>query len=77
MDELMQRYIDLSLMQNIPDMGEYAEDWFRLGNAMQDAGRFSSAATCYDRSNHYREMSGGEYVRLIDQPFAELIEVPG
>lgn len=76
MDKIMERWMDLSLMQNIPNMAEYAEAWNVLAADMDAANRPYSAEACRSRFEFYRELAGGEYVRLIEQPFAELIEVP-
>jgi len=74
-DPLLDRYNELAFMQNIADMQAYAEDWHVLGDdaIMQD--RPALAETVYARALHYAQMVGGEYIRVIEQPFAELRQV--
>jgi hypothetical protein len=75
-DEIMDRWCELSLMNNIPDMQEYAKDWQRLAILANQNGRYSTAQTCRTRAEHYCNMAGGEYIRLVEGCFAELILVP-
>lgn len=74
-DALTKRYMELCLMQNIADMQGYALSWRRLMAAAQVIGFRSLARNARARWRHYRDMAGGEYVRLFEQPFAELILV--
>lgn len=76
-DVLLDRYNKLAFMQNIPDMQAYAADWHMLGDEAIKQDRPALAGMAYARASHYGQLAGGEYVRLIDQPFAELIHVPG
>ena len=73
-DIIMDRYTELSLLNIIPDMAEYALDWQRLANDADIAGRPSTAETCRKRAKHYCEIAGGEYVRLVKGCYAELIQ---
>ena len=66
----------LSLLQNIPNMAVYAETWRLLSLAYLALGAISTALYCQSRACYYAEMAGGEYVRLIEAPVAELVEVP-
>ena len=75
MDALLSEYTRLSLMQNIADMKAYALAWRKLMGCAQVAGRRNMARNARARWQHYRPMSG-EYIRLIERPFAELVEVP-
>ena len=75
MDTLLSEYTRLSLMQNIIDMQTYALTWRKLMERAQVAGRRNLARNSRARWQHYRPMQG-EYVRLFDLPFAELVEVP-
>jgi hypothetical protein len=75
MDALLSEYTRLCKMQNITDMQAYAMDWRKLMASAQVAGMRNLARNARSRWLHYRQMSG-EYVRLFDLPFAELIQVP-
>ena len=74
-DALIDRKMELSMMQNIPDMFTYATEWANLSAAFESLGMLSNADYCKVRAAHYAQFSG-EYIRLIDAPFAELVEVP-
>jgi hypothetical protein len=70
---LIKKY--LSLLQSIPDMALYAEIWRLLGMEYLIIGAFANADYCQARAEHYSQETG-EYIRLIELPFAELIQVP-
>jgi hypothetical protein len=72
--QLIKKY--LSSLQNIPDMGIYAETWRLLGIEFWIIGATANAEYCQSRAAHYEQQGTGEYARLIDQPVAELIHVP-
>lgn len=74
-DEIMQRYNELSLLNIIPDMGEYAKDWQRLAMKADIEDRPSTAEACRSRAKYYCEITGGEYIRLVTGCYAELIPV--
>lgn len=74
--DLLARKRQLELMQNIPSMADYAEEWNILGVQFQAIGFVNCAADCLSRFQHYRDLNPGEYVRLIDGQIAELIQVP-
>lgn len=74
-DPLLEQYNALAFTQNIPDMEIYASDWHALGDECIKQGRPALAGMCYARSYYYGQIGKGEYVRLLEQPFAELIEV--
>jgi len=74
-DEIMDRHFELSMMQNIPDMKEYAMDWQRLGNRAAIAGLPAMAASCHSRAKHYAEYDGGEYIKIVEGCLAELFLV--
>ena len=75
-EELHKIKMYLSLLQNIPNMAIYAETWRLLSLAYLVLGAISTALYCQSRACYYAELAGGEYVRLIDAPVAELVEVP-
>jgi hypothetical protein len=72
-DPIMKRYTELSSLNIIPDMGEYAKDWMRLALEADAAGRPATAEACKSRAMHYNTLAGGEYVRLVEGCLAELI----
>ncbi len=72
--ELQARKMQLSLMQNIPDMALYAVAWECLAADFVAIGADANAEYCRSRAKHYGELAGGEWVRLIEMPVAELIE---
>ncbi len=74
-DQMMKCYTRLSLMQNILDMCAYAIEWRALMAQAQRAGFRNLARNARSRWRHYRRFIPGEYVRLIDPPFAELVLV--
>ena len=74
--DLLKRKRALELMQNIPSMADYAEDWNILAAQFEAIGMNFSAADCWTRFRHYRDLDLGEYVRLIEGQIAELIHVP-
>jgi hypothetical protein len=71
----MDKYYALSTQGNIPDMGEYAKQWQILAMDCDKEGRSSTAKICRDRAKHYCQIAGGEYVRLVEGCYAELIIV--
>ena len=74
--DLLKRKAQLALMQNIPSMADYAEEWNKLAADFLAIGFTACAEDCFACFVRYRDMALGEYVRLIEQPFAELVEVP-
>lgn len=74
-DALLSEYTRLTQMQNILDMQAYALAWRKLMACSQRAGRRNLARNARARWHNYRVMQG-EYVRLFEQPFSELIQVP-
>jgi hypothetical protein len=74
-DKIMDKYTDLSLCSVIPSMSEYAEQWDKLALEAYADGRLSTAETCKKRAAHYRALAGGEYIRLNEKNFSELIPV--
>jgi hypothetical protein len=74
-DEVMSRYTELSLLNIIPDMAEHAKEWQRLAMKADIADRPSTAEACRSRAKYYYELTGGEYIRLVEGCFAELIPV--
>lgn len=73
-DTLMQRYLELSMMQNI-NIARYAFQWRTLAEDCIKANRPETAAMCASRADFYGKQAPGEYVRLIETPLSELIEV--
>lgn len=74
-DELMERYNRLAFQQEIPNVARYAFEWKILGEDCDIAGRPALASMCHSRANFYGEQAGGEYLRLIELPFSELLQV--
>ena len=74
-DTIMARYMDLSLAHEIPDMQEYAKQWQQLAMDCDKEDRVATAETCRKNAKHYCEMYGGEYIRLVEGCFAELIPI--
>lgn len=74
-EDLIERRMVLSQMQTIPDMRAYASAWLQLADDFQVCGLLSNAAMCKAKGDYYAEFAGGEYIRLIDGSFAELIAV--
>ena len=72
-DELMERYHVLALTQNIPNIARYAMEWDMLAADARAQGREASAAAWQSRADFYKQQAGGEYIRLIDGSFSELI----
>lgn len=74
-DELMERYNELAFTQHIPNIARYAFEWKTLGDDCDKAGRVTLAGMCHSRADYYGKEAGGEYLRLIELPFSELIQV--
>lgn len=77
LNQLQQCKMQLSLMQNILSMRDYAASWLKLSRAYRAIGFRSNAEYCKSRGVYYSQIAriaGGEYVRLIEMPVAELIE---
>lgn len=70
---LINKRIALSLQNIIPDMDAYAEEWNKLGADFAAIGMLANAEMCNKNYQHYKEIADGEYVRLIENGFAELI----
>ena len=54
-DALMDCYYKLALQSEIPDMKEYSDQWWILGETFSLAGRLSQAEMCYSRSRQYAQ----------------------
>jgi hypothetical protein len=74
--DLFTRMVNLSGARNIPCIQTHADDWQKLADDLQAIGLTETARNCRARFEQYRVLDPGEYVRLIDQPIAELIHVP-
>jgi hypothetical protein len=74
--DLFLRIFTLTQAQNIPCIQTYADDWAKLADDFEAIGLTETARNCRARFEQYRILTPGEYVRLIDQPIAELIHVP-
>ena len=75
-DNLSARRDELSNTTEIPDLGEYAQEWADLAAGFERIGFQHSAESCRRRAIFYCVPSletPGEYVRKVDGPFAELI----
>ena len=73
-DPLMDAYLELGMTQVIPSIADYARAWRDLGDLFAINGRPSSAANCYSRAAFYERETEGEYIRLIEGSFSELLE---
>lgn len=71
---LINKRIALSLQNIIPDMDAYAEEWNKLGADFAAIGMLANAEMCFKNYKHYREIADGEYIRLIENSFSELIQ---
>lgn len=74
-DCLVSRKLALANQANIPDMQAYAEEWNRLAADFESCGLLNNAEDCRTRWQHYKQIGKGEYIRLVDLPFSELIPV--
>jgi hypothetical protein len=74
-DELLERYNGLAFQQEIPNVARYSFEWKTLGDDCDKAGRPALAAMCHSRARFYGEQAGGEYLRYIELPFSELLQV--
>lgn len=74
-DALLDRYNELAFVQNIPDVQAYGNEWKLLGEMCEAENRPALAAMCFSRASWYLGQPVGEYVRLTDGPFSELIPV--
>lgn len=68
-------YLALANMQNIDDIRDYALAWADLADIAQDNQRPALAAMCRSRAEFYGSQDTGEYIRLFDGSFSELITV--
>jgi hypothetical protein len=75
-DDLMERKRTLEQTNEIPDMAQYALDWQELAADFRAIGFVFCASYCQARGDHYGKEAGGEYIKLVEGSFAELIEVP-
>jgi hypothetical protein len=75
-EELQKIKMYLSLLQNIPNMAIYAATWQGLFVGYLSLGAISNALYCQSRAEYYGGHAGGEWVRSVDAPVAELVEVP-
>jgi len=74
-DTPMNRYYILANMQNIENMARYSFEWTVLADDFAVCGRPAMAGMCYARAKQYGELAGGEFIRLFEMPFSELIRV--
>lgn len=72
-DPLVDRYYELCFTNNF-DAAQYAQDWLTLAEEFEKGGRVAMASMCRGRAKQYSQMQG-EYVRLTEGSFAELVEV--
>lgn len=72
-DPLTAAYMALADMQNIEDIQDYARAWAELSEIAALEDRPALAAMCASRAAFYGREPAGEYVRMIDGAFAELI----
>jgi hypothetical protein len=76
LEQLEEIKMYLSYLQNIPNMAIYAATWQGLFVGYLALGAISNALYCQSRADYYGEHAAGEWVRLVDAPVAELVEVP-
>lgn len=74
-DALTRRYNELAFAQNIPDIRGYANEWQALAVECVIGGRPALAGMCQGRADFYKVQADGEYVRLLEGSFSELIAV--
>jgi hypothetical protein len=74
--DLLARKIELAFLQNIPSMADHIDDWVQLAIEFTNIGLPAAASECIARVAEYSTLTPGEYVRLIEQPVAELVHVP-
>ena len=74
-DELMERYYKLAAVQEIPNIARYAFEWAVLAEDAAKAGREACAEAWNKRGQFYAQQAGGEYIRLIEGSFSELVQV--
>ena len=75
LDNLMTRYYELTQTQTIPNIVRYAFAWRVLAEDFEMDKRVAMSEMCHARARFYGRQAGGEYIRLIDMPFSELIAV--
>ena len=74
-DPIMTEFMRLSLMHSIEDLHDYGHKWQRLAYECDKEGRVATAETCRKNAAHYWGMDGGEYIKLVETSFSELIRV--
>lgn len=72
---LIKKRISLSLQNIIPDMDAYAEEWNKLSADFTAIGMLANAVMCFKNYQNYKKIADGEYIRLIEGSFAELLPV--
>jgi hypothetical protein len=74
-DCLISRKLALAQQTEIPDMAAYAEEWNKLAADFEACGLMNNAADCEARFVYYRDMNPGAYIRKIEMPFADIVQV--
>jgi hypothetical protein len=74
-NDLLERKDALAFANEIPDMHAYAFGWLTLAADFESCGLVSNAAYCRSRGEYYMQLAGGEYIKLVEGPFAEMILV--
>lgn len=72
---LMEKYYDLAFTHEIPKMGDYAKAWLDLAREFDKLGMVNMAGMTRERGLFYAQQAPGEYIRLIEGSFSELIQV--
>jgi hypothetical protein len=72
---LLERKTELAMMNEILNMEWYADAWLQLAAEFEKFGYPSNAEDCNSRGIHYHTFTRGEYIKLVDGPFAEMILV--
>lgn len=73
MSTLMEIYYELSFTQIIPDIREYSDAWLSLSEMFAAEDMPAMSESCRKRGEFYAREIDGEYIRLLDGSFSELI----
>lgn len=74
-DDLLERRRELDATQYIPDMYAFCFAWQTLADDFDACGLTQNAEYCRGKYRQYSQVPNGEYVRLIEPPVAELLQV--
>ena len=74
-DELMEEYNKLAMLNEIPNMATYAYQWKLLAVKAYSRNRPAMGAHAEAHAEHYGQYDPGEYIKLVDGPLAEMVFV--